>query len=194
MPPYPLNLDVTSPASVARWRPLLNWLLLLPHFIWLAVLSLALEIVSVVSWFVIVITGKAPESLTTFMVAAFRYQWRVYAYLYAWTEDYPSFSPPMGYTDPGGNPAVLNFVPDQERNRITVLLRFFLAIPQLIVLYIVGIAGSIALLVAWFAVLITGRWPEGLRTFCIGYYRWYLRFEGYFFLVTDAYPPFRLGA
>jgi Domain of unknown function (DUF4389) len=47
-------------------------------------------------------------------------------------------------------------------------------------------------LISFFAVLFTGRWPEGLRTFVVGYMRWVTRVEAYIGLLTDAYPPFRL--
>jgi len=50
----------------------------------------------------------------------------------------------------------------------------------------------VLLLIAWFAVLFTGRWPESMRAFCVGYYRWSLRVQAYLLLITDAYPPFRL--
>ncbi|MGO9659997.1 MAG: DUF4389 domain-containing protein [Acidimicrobiales bacterium] len=191
--PYPLNVEVPSHATVARWRPLLNWLLVIPHYIWLGILQVGLEILVIISWFVILFTGRLPENWGSFIVGVLRYQWRVVCFLYAWTEVYPGFSPPTGYPDPGGYPAILQMVPDQRRNRLTVLFRAFMVIPQFIVLYFVGIAASVVLLICWFVVLFTGRWPDGMRDFCIGYYRWYTRTEAYYFLVTDVYPPFRLG-
>jgi hypothetical protein len=189
---FPLNIEVTSPTQVARWRPLLNWLLVIPPLVWLMILSIGLEIVSIISWFAILFTGQLPAGLGNFTVQVLRYQWRVYAYLYAWTEEYPGFSTPPGYADPGNYPAVLNSVPDVTRNRLTVLLRIFWVIPQFIVLYFVGIAASVVLFLAWFVVLFTGKWPEGMRQFAIGYYRWSIRVSAYFFLLTDVYPPFSL--
>jgi hypothetical protein len=85
-------------------------------------------------------------------------------------------------------------VPDATRNRLTVLLRFIWVIPAYVVVYFVGIAASVVLLLAWFIVLFTGRWPEGMRQFCIGYFRWNTRVQAYMFLLTDVYPPFRLEA
>jgi hypothetical protein len=189
---YPLNIDVTSPAQIPRWRPLLNWLLVIPPLVWLMILSIGLEIVSIISWFTILFTGQLPASFGNFMVQVLRYQWRVSAFLYGWTEEYPGFSTPAGYPDPGNYPAVLTSVPDATRNRLTVLLRLFWVVPQYIVLYFVGIAASVVLFIAWFVVLFTGEWPEGMRQFCIGYFRWNLRVSAYFFLLTDVYPPFSL--
>jgi hypothetical protein len=160
--------------------------------VWLWVLTIALQVLAIISWFAILITGRLPEGWGDFMVGVLRYQWRILAYLYAWTEEYPSFTPPTGYPDPGDFPAVLASVPASERSRLTVLFRIFMVIPQYIVLYLVGIAAGVLLLIAWFVVLFTGRWPEGMRRFCIGYYRWSIRLQAYFFLITDVYPPFSL--
>ena len=54
----------------------------------------------------------------------------------------------------------------------------------------VGIAAAWRSFIAWFAVIITGRWPDGLRDFVLGYLRWSTRLTGYAFLLTDEYPPF----
>jgi hypothetical protein len=192
--PYPLNLEVDSPAEIPRWRPLVNWLLVIPPMVLLFIYAIGLYFLSIASWFVILFTGKLPENWGAFMVKVFRYQWRIYAYLYGWTEQYPGFDLPAGYPDPGGYPAVLSTVPDATRNRLTVLLRFIWVIPAYVVIYFVGIAASVVLFLAWFIVLFTGKWPAGMREFCIGYYRWSIRVFAYMFLLTDVYPPFRLEA
>jgi hypothetical protein len=191
---YPLNLEVTSPAQVARWRPLLNWLLVIPPAVLLWIYTIGLEILAILSWFVILFTGRLPATWGDYMVKVFRYQWRIAAYLYGWTEVYPGFAVPSGYADPGDYPAVLQSVPATDRNRLTVLLRLIWVIPAYVVVYFVGIAASVVLLLAWFIVLFTGRWPEGMREFCIGYFRWNTRVQAYIFLLTDEYPPFRLEA
>jgi Domain of unknown function (DUF4389) len=191
---YPVNIEVAGDLQVPRWRPLVNWLLVIPHLVWLWILSIVLLVLAVISWFAILFTGQLPETFGDFMLGVLRYQWRIYAFLFAWTEEYPSFSPPTGYADPGNFPAVLTGEPASERNRLTVLFRIFMVIPQYIVLYFVGIAANVVLLIAWFAVLFTGLWPEGMRRFCIGYYRWSIRLQAYFFLITDVYPPFSLEA
>ena len=75
-------------------------------------------------------------------------------------------------------------------NRLTVAFRIILVIPQVIVLLFLGIAASFVVLIALFAVLFTGRWPEGMRSFVLNVLRWYLRVSTYFLLLTDEYPPF----
>ena len=187
---YPLGIDVTSPAEVERWRPLVNWLLVIPHQVWVSILILGADVLAFLGWFVILFTGRLPDSWSDYIVGVLRYQWRILAYLYAWTVDYPSFNPVPGHIDPGDYPAVLWSARAVERSRLTVFFRAILAIPHFVVLYLYGIAASVVLIIAWFAVLFTGRWPEGMRNFAIGYFRWQLRVYGYLYLLIDVYPPF----
>ena len=75
----------------------------------------------------------------------------------------------------------------------TVLVRIILAIPHAIVLYALGIASDVVALICWFAALFTGRLPDGLAGFQVGYVRWLTRFYAYVLLLTDVYPPFELA-
>lgn len=80
-----------------------------------------------------------------------------------------------------------------ELNRFLPLVKWFLAIPHYIVLFFLHIGLIVAVIIAWFAVLFTGRYPRGLFDFVEGVLRWQNRVTGYAFtLVTDQYPPFRL--
>jgi hypothetical protein len=65
-------------------------------------------------------------------------------------------------------------------------------IPQFIVLAVLWLAGVVALVIAFFAVLFTGQWPPGLRDFVVKLMRWNQRVQAYFLLLTDQYPPFAL--
>jgi hypothetical protein len=187
---YPLGLDVVSPSSVERWRPLLNWLLVIPHQIWAGLLFFGAEVLAFLGWFSILFTGRLPDSWGDYIAGVLRYQWRIACYLYAWTVQYPSFTPVAGHIDPGDYPAALWCARAVERNRLTTFFRAFLVIPHLIVLYLFSIVASLGLFAAWFIVLFTGRWPDGLRRFVIGFFRWQFRVSGYYLLLTDVYPPF----
>jgi hypothetical protein len=85
------------------------------------------------------------------------------------------------------------FAEPAEQSRLTVLVRIILAIPHLVVLYILSIASEVVALICWFAALFTGRLPAGLADFQVGYLRWLTRFSAYLFLLTDAYPPFEFA-
>ncbi len=87
--------------------------------------------------------------------------------------------------------------PDVEADlgRGMPLVKWFLAIPHYIVLFFLGIGAFFAVVIAWFAILFTGRYPRGLFDYVEGVLRWHNRVIGYTLaLVTDRYPPFRLGA
>jgi membrane protein YdbS with pleckstrin-like domain len=83
---------------------------------------------------------------------------------------------------------------EQNLNRWLPLVKWFLAIPHYIVLAVLAIAAVVAVVIAWFAILFTGRYPKGLFDFVVGVGRWALRVQAYaFLLVTDRYPPFTMA-
>lgn len=191
---YPLNGEVACVERVARWRPLLNWVLVVPLYLWLMVLAFGAAAVSLAGWFAILFTGRLPESFGDYLVAVLRYQWRVLAFLLGLTTSYPGFHVVAGYVDPGDYPAVLYSARAVTRQRLTVAFRIVLVIPQQVVLYFVNLAALVVLVIGWFAVLVAGRWPTGLRTFVTGWMRWTFRVNGYTWLIVDEYPPFGFQA
>src|ERR671913_1117725 len=85
--------------------------------------------------------------------------------------------------------------PDAQRdlNRWLPLVKWLLAIPHYVVLFFLWIAALVVVIVAWFAILFTGRYPRGMFEFVEGVIRWNNRVIAYaWVLVTDRYPPFRL--
>ena len=73
-------------------------------------------------------------------------------------------------------------------------MKWLLAIPHYVVLFFLSIGAFFAVVIAWFAILFTGRYPRGLFDYVVGVGRWGLRVEAYaFLLVTDRYPPFSLS-
>jgi hypothetical protein len=80
-----------------------------------------------------------------------------------------------------------------ELNRFLPLVKWLLAIPHYIVLFFLDIGALVVVIVAWFAILFTGRFPRGMFGFVEGVIRWHNRVLAYaYLLVTDRYPPFRL--
>jgi hypothetical protein len=111
-------------------------------------------------------------------------------------EEYPPFGFGMSPVDDGGDPRTrVEFLPTlTDRNRVTVGFRLILVIPQLIVLAVLAIAAFVVVVIGFFAVLFTGRWPDGLRGFVLNVVRWFVRVDAYLFLLTDLYPPFAFDA
>ena len=192
--PYPAAFTFNAPERVANWRPLVHWLLAIPHLLVVGVLRYAAQVLALVCWFIILFTGRLPRELANFQVMYLRYYVRTGTYVAFLLEEYPPFTFAMTPQDPGDDPRVqVEVIPQlEQRNRLTVGFRFILVIPQLIVLALLGIAAWFVLVIAFFAVLFTGRWPEGLRRFTLGVMRWWLRVEAYLLLLTDVYPPFAL--
>jgi len=78
----------------------------------------------------------------------------------------------------------------EKRSRLTTFFRLILVIPHAIVLYLWSIAVYVVVILAWFAIVFTGRWPRGFYDFCAAYWRYSTAVVGYAGLLTDAYPPF----
>jgi hypothetical protein len=114
---------------------------------------------------------------------------RVAAYLTLMDDRYPS-------TDDHQSVHLDYAFPDASRdlNRWLPLVKWFLAIPHYVVLFFLDIAAVVVVVVVWFAILFTGRYPRGLFDFVAGVLRWHNRVIAYaLVLVTDRYPPFRLA-
>jgi Domain of unknown function (DUF4389) len=191
---YPATLTFDPPEKIANWRPLVQWLLVIPHGVVLYLLNIVSEVISVVSWIVILFTGKLPDGLANFQVMYIRYSVRTATYLGFMREEYPPFTFEMTPNDPGDDARVsVNLTPAlTDRNRVTVAFRLILAIPQFIAVFLLSIGAAVGVIIAFFTVLFTGAWPPGIRDFVVSVMRWNLRVQAYLLLLTDVYPPFSL--
>jgi hypothetical protein len=117
-----------------------------------------------------------------------RFGYRVAAYFALIRDEYPS-------TDEEQSVHLELIYPDAQTQlgRGWPLIKWFLAIPHWIILAFLGLAAFICIIISWFAILFTGRYPQGLFGFVVGVMRWGLRVESYaILLITDKYPPFSL--
>ena len=190
---YPVTVTFNPPERVPRWLPIFGWLLAIPHYLVLWVLGIVAELCMIVGWFSGVILGRIPDGLLGMITGYLRYQVRVETYLLFMRGAYPAFSFTTESIDPRTDPMVaLDVVLAPQRNRLTILFRLLIAIPQFIVLWFVTIATYVVIVIAWFAAIILGRWPSGLQDFALGWMRWGTRVRAYLMLLTDAYPPFSM--
>lgn len=165
----------------------------IPHFIVGYVLGAVAGIVAVLAWFAILFTGKMPEGFHNLISMSLRYYNRVIGYLLFFTEEYPPFA--FETTAHDATPYPIRSDYDYNpgpRNRVTSFFRYFMVIPHMIVLALVFIGAYIAYIIGWFAVLFTGKLPDGIANFLLGVGRWVTRVYAYFYLLTDEYPPFSL--
>jgi len=135
----------------------------------------------------IVFRQKYPRWWFDWNVQLLRFSSRVSAYLALLDDHYPSTDEEQAVH--------LDFpYPDaRQLNQWLPLVKWLLAIPHYIVLFFLGIGAVVAVIVAWFAIVFTGRYPRGLFDFVVGVIRWSNRVTGYaLVLVTDEYPPFSL--
>jgi hypothetical protein len=136
----------------------------------------------------IVFRQKYPRWWFDWNLELSRFSTRVGTYLFLMNDQYPSTTDEqhvhleLDYPDVG-----------QDLNRWLPLVKWLLAVPHYVVLIFLVIAGFFAVVFAWFAILFTGRYPQGLFTFVRGVMRWGWRVEAYaLLLTTDQYPPFSL--
>ena len=135
----------------------------------------------------IVFRQRYPRWWFDFALELNRFSTRVGAYLLLLTDLYPS-------TVDKQSVHLDIAYPDAKKdiNRWLPLVKWFLAIPHYFVLFVLAIAVLVVTIIAWFAILFTGRYPKELFTFVVDVSRWSVRVTAYaFLLTTDQYPPFR---
>lgn len=117
-----------------------------------------------------------------------RFETRIGAYFALLTDLYPSTVEEQAVHLDIDYPDV-----EEDLNRWLPLVKWFLVIPHFFLLFFLVIGAFFSVMIAWFAILITGRYPQGLFDYVVGVARWALRVQAYgFLLVTDRYPPFSL--
>jgi hypothetical protein len=186
---YPINLEADYPAAgIANWRPLVQWLLVIPHFIVLFFVAMGAYLAFIGVWFSVLFTRRYPPGIFNFIAGAFRWNNRVTGYQLLMTEAYPPFSLEEV-------PYPIRTTIQYPENGIARWRPFFqgiLVFPHFFVLGFLGFAAYFAYAWAWLAILFTGKYPPGAFNFITGVLRWGTRVYAYMLLMTEEYPPFSL--
>lgn len=181
--PEPLELVVEETDRRSRLTVLFRFLLALPHGFWLYLWTIPAVAAAVAAWLSALLTGRVPAVLHRFLAAYVRYMVHVYAFFFLVANPFPGFTGKAG-----SYPVDLVVPPPERQSRWVTLFRVVLAIPALLlgsalsyVLYAIAFLG-------WFAALVTGRMPSGLRNLGAAALRYHGQTWGYLGLLTSRYP------
>ncbi len=185
---YPVTFEADYAEQRNRLTTFFRLILAIPVAIVLYVFGIVASIAIVIAWFAIVITGRYPEGLYSFVADFNRFVARVTAYAVLLTDPYPPFS---GADDPS-YPVRMSFAgPLESYSRLKTFFRLILAIPIMIMRYVMGLLLEIGAVAAWFVILVTGKMPRGLFDLMVLANSYTARSDAYLYLLTETYPPFQ---
>jgi hypothetical protein len=189
------NVELDADRQIARWRPLVQWLLAIPHLVVANALSTLRGLLTLVSLVTVLFTERIPRPLFDAIAMTYRYEWRAYSYALALHADYPPFEfTPAADDDGHERHTSLTITYPEHLNRWKPLYKWFLAIPHFLVLVVLVLGSVVTVVWGTVAAVVTGEYPQRARQFLVGTYRYCLRVEAYVGLLTDEYPPFSLAA
>ncbi len=181
-----LHFDIPYPDRLSRLLIFFKGLVVIPHFIALCLLDIAVFVVWFIAWFAILCTGRYPRGLWDFSMVVLRWHANVLAYSLFQRDEYPLF---------GGGDYPVRF--DMEYptclSRWKVFVTWLLVLPHAVILIPLVLACCLVSIVAWFNILFTRRYSRDLFDFSTGVQRLMHRVDVYNWLLTDAYPPFSTG-
>jgi hypothetical protein len=186
-PDYPARLTIDYPAQLDRLTSFFRLLTALPAVIIVSLVTSANNSFSLAIVLMLLFRGRYPEPWFNWYRYMQQYSTRLIAYMFLLTDRFPATN------DEQSVHLELDFPADGSLSRWLPLVKWFLAIPHYIVVAFLVIAALVVTVIAWLAILFTGRYPRGLFDFVVGVNRWALRVVAYAFILnTDRYPPFSL--
>ena len=208
---YPARLEIDYPERLSRLKTLFRIILVIPILVLAAMLTGSLAGVDATSdaandfiqglavlggilflptLLMLLFRRKYPRWWFNWNLELERFTERVVAYLCLLRDEYPSTDEQQAvHLDLDYPDAV------QDLNGWLPIVKWILAIPHYIVLAILAVGEVVVVVIAWFTIIITGRYPRWMFDYVVGVNRWSLRVRAYaFLLITDRYPPFSLRA
>ncbi|MGB2712390.1 MAG: DUF4389 domain-containing protein [Conexibacter sp.] len=184
---YPVAFEADFVEKRSRLSTFFRPLLVIPWVFVSIFWSIGAFVCVVLAWFAIVATGSYPRGLYDFVGKALRFTTRVNGFYYLMTDRFPSF----GGEEGSDYPVRLVIPAPQERySRWKTGLRIIIAIPVMIVVYLMGLLVGIVGFLSWIVIVIIGRDPQGLFDVMRLGLAYMSRANAYFLLVTETYPPF----
>jgi len=185
---YPVTFEADYVEQRNRLTTFFRLILLIPVAIVLYVFGIVASIAIVIAWFAIVITGRYPAGLFKFVADFNRFVARVTAYAVLLTDVYPPFN---GADDPA-YPVRMEFAgPLDPYSRLKTFFRIILAIPIMVLRYVMGLLLEIGAIAAWVVIVVTGKMPRCLFDLMVLANSYTARSDAYLYLLTETYPPFQ---
>jgi Domain of unknown function (DUF4389) len=185
---YPVTFEADYVERRSRLTAFFRLILAIPLYIWLWLYGIVATIAIVAAWFAIVFTARYPRALYDFVEGYNRYFARITAYAALVCDPYPSF---LGEDDPA-YPVRMQFEgPLDPYSRLKTLFRIILAIPIVIIRYVIGLLLEITAIAAWVVIVITGKLPRGLFDVMVLANSYTARSDAYLYLLTETWPPFQ---
>jgi hypothetical protein len=182
LPPHPARVAVDDDGRRSRLTVLFRLLLAIPHVVWLALWSAPAFLAAIANGLVALVRGRSADPLHRFLAAYIRYGAHVKAFLFLVANPFPGFVGAPGY------PVDIEIAPPERQSRWITFFRFFLAIPAFFVSGGLWVALALAGTLGWFAALVTGRMPTGLRNLGAVCIRYLAQTDAYWLVLTDRYP------
>ena len=179
----PVDLEVHGDLRRSRLTVFFRLLLAIPHLVWLSLWGVIALGAAILNWAGTLIAGTSPKPFHDILASYLRYQVHVLAFVYLIGNPFPGFT-----GSEGTYPIELRVAERQPQNRRTVLVRLILALPALFLASAFGWLLFMVAVLGWFAALLTGRMPQGLRNAGALALRYTAQTYAYVFLVTGAYP------
>lgn len=182
LPPHSVRLELADDGRRSRLTVFFRFLLAVPHVVWLLLWSVAAFLAALANGLVALVRGRSAGTLHRFLAAYVRYYAHLTAFLFLVANPFPGFTGAPGY------PVDVVVDPPERQHRLVTLFRLFLAIPALLLSGGLSVALLVVGFLGWFASLLTGRMPTGLRNLGAFAVRYLAQANAYWFVVTDDYP------
>jgi hypothetical protein len=180
-----LELVIENRPKHSRLTVFFRPLLAIPHVVVVGVWSIFTGILTLIQWVRILVTGSRSESLWNKQQRWLSYATRIKSYQSYLFDSFPAF----GGT-PKSEPVTFRVEFEKDAKRLSALFRFLLAIPAYIILFAISIGANIVLFLAWFALMVVGRFPDGMHSFVLSTRQYSARVSAYIMYITDQYPKF----
>jgi hypothetical protein len=188
-PDYPVRFEISYPAELNRFLPLIKWLLVIPHFIALFFVAIGAFFVGIFAFFAVLFTARFPRGAFDYIVGTLRWAYRVVAYFHLMTDAYPPFS----LADDPSYPVRLHIEYPERIAHWRPLVHWLLSYPYLIVAALLYWLTGIFTFIAFFTILFTKRIPRGMFELMVPGIRWNIRGTTYAYFMVDRYPPWEWG-